>query len=267
MVHLANNKKLIAEAIGLNRKNIYYETKQEKKDLEVKNQIEAVQVDNPAYGHRRIALDLKMNKKKILRVMNKYGIKPLRRRIRFFKTRDRKLTEIDVPNLVKLMCPIRPDVIWVCDFTYIRFKGRFIYLASVEDIFTREILGLSISRFHNSYLVIEALEEALSTGRKPMIGHSDQGSEYRSEKYQKLLKDNSILCSMSAKGSPWENGYQESFFGRLKEESGDLNRFEDLPKLIEYIYLQVHYYNYKRIHTKLKMSPKQYYSNLLRIRS
>ena len=77
MVHLAEDKKLIAECVNINPKNIYYKTKRDKQDEEVKNQIEAVQVANPAYGHRRIGWDLKMNHKKILRIMHKYGIKPL----------------------------------------------------------------------------------------------------------------------------------------------------------------------------------------------
>jgi len=63
---------------------------------------------------------------------------------------------------------------------------------------------------------------------------------------------------MSDRGSPWQNGQMESYFGRFKEESGDLNRFESLPELVEYIYQQVYYYNNKRIHTTLKMAPVQF---------
>lgn len=81
---------------------------------------------------------------------------------------------------------------------------------------------------------------------------------YRSDEYQQLLISNDILPSMSAKGSPWQNGYQESFFSHFKEEFGDPNRFETLPELIEAIYLQIHYYNYERIHTALRMTPVQF---------
>ncbi len=240
--------------MGINRKNIYYQNKHEQQDDEVKNQIESVQVANPAYGHRRIAWELKMNHKKILRVMHKYGLKPLRRKIKFFKKADLGRKDIVYENILKRLCPIVPGVVWVSDFTYIKYQGRFIYMATIEDYFTREVLGIAISRFHNTNLVLDALHDALTKGRAAYI-HSDQGSEYQAGKYLEVLEEENIKVSYSDKGSPWQNGQMESFFGRFKEESGDLNRFESLPELIEYIYQQIYYYNNKRIHTKFRTSP------------
>ena len=255
----SNDKTLIAKCLNIERENIYYDKRRDKLDEEVKNQIETVQVDNPAYGHRRIAIELLMNKKKILRIMKKYGIKPLRRKVKLFKKQDCKSPTIAYINVMKLLCPVVANYIWVSDFTYIRYKGRFIYLAVVQDLLTKEVLGVAISRFHNKNLVIEALQNAIErTGTTPVYIHSDQGSEYRSEAYWKLCEKNGIIISMSDKGSPWQNGQMESFFGKFKAESGDLERFETLPELIEYIYKQVYYYNNQRIHTKLKMCPVKF---------
>jgi len=90
-------------------------------------------VENPSYGHRRIAMHLKLNRKRILRVMNKFGLKPLRHRKTLFKKRDWETKDIDYVNILKLLCPIRENIVWVSDFTYIKYRGRFIYLASVQD--------------------------------------------------------------------------------------------------------------------------------------
>lgn len=249
----------IARTLGISRQSLYYKPKREALDMELKNQIESVMTQNPSYGHKRIALHLKMNKKRILRVMKKYGLKPHRRRVRRpEKNEDIGKAPLDIPNLVAIQCPIAVSVIWVSDFTYLKYRGKFIYFAVIEDLFSREIVGFAISRFHNRFLVMEALEDALT--RNPFSGiiHSDQGSEYGSEEYQQLLAIHLISPSMSEKASPWQNGYQESFFSHFKVDFGEIDRFEDLSELIEAIYLHIYYYNNERIHTSLKMAPSKF---------
>lgn len=238
---------------------MYFKNIEVDHDLEIKNHIESVIVDNPSYGHRRIAWELKMNHKKILRIMHKYGIKVLRRKVKHFKKGDVNQEAAHFINVMKVLCPLIPNIVWVTDFTYIKYRGRFIFVATVMDFVTREVLGVSISRFHDTDLVLKALIDAISkTNKTPKYVHSDQGSEYKSERYVKYVESKRITISMSDKASPWQNGRKESFFGRFKEENGDLNRFETLPELIEYIYKQIYYYNNKRIHTSLRMSPVQF---------
>ena len=108
------------------------------------------------------------------------------------------------------------------DFTFIRFHNRFVYLATVIDLFTREVVGFNLSRFHNRFLVMGAVLDALEKYSPPAIIHSDQGSEYDSQDFIDLIENLNIRISMSRKSSPWENGHQESFFGHLKLEGGDL---------------------------------------------
>ena len=128
------------------------------------------------------------------------------------------------------------------------------------DLFNNEIVAYKLYNHQQTSLVIDTLKAALVARNNPegVIIHSDQGSEYKSNSYRDLAQEMNIQISFSDKGSPWQNGHIESFFGRFKEESGDLNRFESLAEFIANIYQQIYYYNNQRIHTKLKMSPVQF---------
>lgn len=250
----------LAASLGVSRSSLYYKAKRPALDLEVKSQIESVMVDNPSYGHKRIAIELKLNKKRILRIMKKFDLKPYRRRPkRPYKLKDNNKAPAKYQNLIKYFCPIRPNTVWAADFTYIEFQSRFIYLATVMDIYTREIVGCNISRFHNKELVIGAMLNALANSNSPPAYiHSDQGSEYDSIDYTKLCESNNIQVSMSKKATPGENAFQESFYSTFKLDFGRPDQFDNLGELIEAIHLQIHKYNHRRIHTKLKMSPKQF---------
>lgn len=247
----------LAASLGVSRSSLYYVPKRPLLDNELKLQIQAVLVDNPSYGHKRIAIELKMGKNRIRRVMKKFGIKPYRRRARLpRKPEDQNKPVAKYQNKIKLLCPIRPTVVWVSDFTYIRYEDQFIYLATIMDLFTREIIGWNISRFHNKELILGALADASVRERKaPLFLHSDQGSEYEALEYLAACEVNRIEISMSAKSSPWENANQESFYSTFKVDLGRTDRFESLGELVEAIHLAIYYYNEKRIHTSLKMSP------------
>ncbi len=257
------NKSKLARDLGIARSSLYYTRKREAIDEDVNRQIEAVMVEHPAYGHKRIALHLKMGHNRIRRVMKKYGLKPYRRRTRQpRKPNDQGKVPTSYPNLLAPLLDQqrinRPDQVWCTDFTYLRYRGKFIYLAPVIDVFTREIVGVNILRYHNRFLVIGALRDALKTYAVPDIVHADQGSEYDSAEFVGLIQTVGAQLSMSAKGAPWQNGYKESFFSHFKVEAGDLDRFETLGELVEFIYQQIYYYNHRRIHSALKMPPAEW---------
>lgn len=252
-------KAKLANDLGVSLSSLYYKHKRPQIDLEVKSQIEAVLTGNPSYGHKRIALALKLNKKRILRVMKKFNLKPYKRRSKkLVKKDDLNKLATKHQNLIKFFCPIRPNVVWVSDFTYIKYQNKFIYLATVMDLYTREIIGVNISRFHNKELILGALQNALINHSPCIYLHSDQGSEYDSDAYEAFCKSLGIQISMSKKGSPWENGFQESFYSQFKLDLGDIDQFSSIPELVEGIYTTLWYYNNKRIHTSLKMSPKDF---------
>lgn len=135
-------------------------------------------------------------------------------------------------------------------------------------LYTREIVGWYIANRHTKEIVLEALLDAIKTlGKLPKIVHTDQGSEYCSKENLDFLASLGIQISMSKKASPWENGYQESFYNNFKTDLGlEFNRFATLGELVAAIYQTINYYNKKRIHTKLKMSPVQFRNLSLRDR-
>jgi len=246
-----------AQELGISRSMLYYEPKQDKKDWATKIKIENALHDNPSYGHKRLATHLKLNKKRIIRAMKKYGIKPYRRRSKR-KYQKPKENGCIYPNLLLTTTPRYCHHIWASDFTHLTWKGKVIYLATIIDIFTREIVGFSVMLNHSVQLVLNALFMAAMIHGRSEILHSDQGSEYTSQAYTDLTLMLGIKLSMSRKASPWENGYQEPFYDKCKVDLGDLNRFETLGEVAAVIYQHIHYYNTERIHTSLKMAPRQY---------
>jgi putative transposase len=194
-----------------------------------------------------------MNRKRVKRVMRIFGIRPYRRRGRKFrKTKD---TGASFPNLLLTEFPRYPHHIWASDFTHISFHGRIVYTATIIDLCTREVVGFSVMTTHSVTLVVNALLAAIHKHSHPAIIHSDHGSEYTSKEYVSLNDQLGIAMSMSKKASPWENGYQESFYSQFKVDLGDPNRFQNLGELVYAIYRTVHSYNNRRIHTALKMPP------------
>lgn len=151
---------------------------------------------------------------------------------------------------------------WVQDFTHIWFLGMWIYVATILDLKTRRIVGWGVGLRHDTELVHRAVLDALSKYDPPAILHSDQGSEYLSYRLRDLCQKMEITLSCSDKGSPWQNGFKERFYGTLKDELGPTSRFKDLAELYEGIALTIYYYNHKRIHTALKMSPAAYAATL-----
>ena len=251
------NKSQQARLLGVSRQLLYYRHKKPPKDWKLKIKIEETLREHPSYGHKRLAVHLKINKKRILRVMKLFGIKPYRERGKKFKYIKANRNNV-FPNLLLTNFPFRPNQIWASDFTHIAFRGQWIYLATIIDLFNREIVGFSVLTCHSTQLIINALFSAVNNHPAPVMLHSDHGSEYASADYSTICQGLNIKQSMSQPGCPWENGYQESFYSQFKIDLGDSNRFNNLGELVYAIYKTIHSYNHSRIHSKLKMPPVSY---------
>ena len=148
----------------------------------------------------------------------------------------------------------KPNEIWLSDITYIWTDQGWMYLAVVLDLFTRKVVGWSCADSMTSQLVCDAMQNAIDRERPEgnVLCHSDRGSQYASECYQKLLKGNGFTCSMSRKGNCWDNAPMESFFGTLKKELVHHERYETRVEarrsLFEYIEA---FYNTIRKHSAL----------------
>ena len=258
----------LSGVLGMSKGSLYTTPSMPGKDAALKDKIISVLVANPTYGHKRIALDLARNKKAILRVMHKHNIKPIRYRAKkpnYSYTKGKSEFE----NLIQGICPVAPYGVLATDFTYLPFKDSFLYLASVLDIFNREILGYALSVRHTDDLVVSAIRMAVSKcPSTPLLIHFDQGSEYLSTENIGFLKTSGIQISVSAKGHPWENGYKEAFYSQFKLDldAKHLNRFATTGEVAVHVYQTIFYHNNKRIHTSLKTNPveykKRYYEKL-----
>lgn len=240
--------------------------------------LRAAHAEHPFYGVERLAIHFGWSEVKTRRIRNLAGIViPTAGK----KHRYRKSVRAEIPPAPNALHayatfkdPARPQDgmsykgmtkanAWVQDFTYLKFQGSWYYLAVVLDVATRQILGWKLGASHSSELTCEAILDALSKHSPPAILHSDQGSEYLSYKHQDLCERLEIRLSCSAAGKPWQNGFMERWFGGFNLELGSLTQFTDLAKLHEGIALQVFYYNHKRIHTALRMSPAAYAASLI----
>lgn len=258
-----------ARSLGISRQALYYQPRQERKDELLRDEILAICREHPTYGHKRIAMHFihhlkrKVNKKRIRRVMNKFHITPKVMRKRKYVKNPQEDKIDTVPNRVKNIRAIQPDAIWAGDFTEMWFKNRWVYLATVIDLYTREVIAWQIGFHHSAQLVLDVLDEAIDKRLyTPWFFHSDQGSEYTSRAFiARLVKDN-IEPSQSPKGNPWYNGTQESFYNTFKLEfleTGGVRHSQTVEDLIERIGKYLHYYNAQRIHSVLKMPPRNFY--------
>ena len=158
--------------------------------------------------------------------------------------------------------PEAPNQVWTADITYIPTREGWLYLAAVEDLYSRRIVGWSMGERIDSRLVVDALEMAVAR-RLPgagLVAHSDRGSQYASEHYRGLLAGHGITCSMSRRANCWDNAPMESFFATLKKElvhdEDYATREEARASLFEYIEV---FYNRVRRHSSLGYrSPVEY---------
>ena len=249
-------KTIRARQLGVSRGSLYYRPKLPARDWQLKCDIEMVLREQPGYGSPRISLALKRNHKVIERVMKLFGIKAYRRRAK--KYRKQRPIPVQYPNLLLTTMPLWRGHIWATDFTELWWKEKRVYVATVIDLYTREIVGTSISMRKGVQLTAATLWNALLANPRPLIFHSDNGSEYRARSFIGILNSIGSAISRSKPGCPWENGYQESFYDKFKIDLGDSHRFASFGELLAEVYRTIWKYNHTRIHSALRMSPRQF---------
>ena len=156
----------------------------------------------------------------------------------------------------------RPNQKWIADFTYVWTAEGWLYVAAVIDLFSRRVVGWSMKAEMTAQLVTDALVMAIWRRGKPdaLLHHSDQGSQYTSEQFQKLMADNGIDCSMSRSGNVWDNAAMESFFSSLKTEriGRTVYRTRDAARADLFDYIE-RFYNTKRRHSTIGyLSPVEF---------
>jgi len=254
----------------LNREKSQHQQEDERLELDIKGIFEK---NRKTYGTRRIKEDLaeqgdRVSRQRIARLMKNQEL-VVKTKKKFKYTTDSKHGLAVADNILDRKFSVEaPDRVYTGDITYIWTDEGWLYLAVVLDLFSRRIVGWSMSARMKAQLVVEAMEMACDR-RSPCEGvivHSDRGSQYASEAYQKLLKGKKFECSMSRKGNCWDNAPSESFFRTLKTEEVHHYRYRTRQEAIDSIfeYIEV-YYNRQRKHSTIGyMSPvafeKAYYA-------
>jgi putative transposase len=212
------------------------------------------------YGSPRVWRDLRdwgecCSENRVARLMRTVGLKARHKRRQAPPDLGLRLEHTIAANLLDRQFDAEgPNQKWAADFTYIWTAEGWLYLAVVLDLFSRRVVGWSMSSTMTAQLVIDALMMAVWRRGKPqqLLHHSDQGSQYTSEDFQRLLAAQGIVCSMSRKGDCWDNAAMESFFSTLKVERVHRHRYrtrdEARANLFDYI---ERFYNPRRRHSTL----------------
>jgi len=220
------------------------------------------------YGSPRVYQALRRqgvqtSENRVARLMKAAGLKARPKRAFRPRTTDSNHPHPIAPNRLQTTAsPTAPNQIWVADITYIWTLGGWVYLAAVMDLFSRRIVGWSLSQTLETALVTEALQRAL-TSRRPATGllhHSDRGSQYASSAFRALLHSWHIEPSMSGPACCYDNAAMESFWSSLKTELVHQTTFRNLQdaRLAIFDYIEL-FYNPKRLHSALGyQSPVDY---------
>ena len=239
---------------------------QENEQLAAK--IQQIYTDNRRlYGSRRVTAALHQqgwtcNRKRVSRLMRLHNLRGCERRKRRIVT---TRTDADNPVAANLLqqdfTANRPNQTWLADITYIPTQEGFLYLASLEDMFSRKIVGWAMDEHMEKTLVEQALQMALTNRPSitDLVHHSDRGSQFTSFTYGRLLQKHGIIPSMSATGNCYDNAMKESFFATLKTECVDqpfATRAQARTAIFEYIEA---FYNRQRLHSSLGyLSPERF---------
>jgi len=237
-------------------------------EMEIRDQMQKVALESPAYGYRRITAELQqcgfaVNHKRVLRMMREDNLLCVRRRA-FVVTTDSRHNLPVYPNLAREIKPTAINQLWIADITYIRLRAEFVYLAVVLDAYSRRVIGWALGRTLEASLAVAALRMALME-RKPPSGwvhHSDRGVQYASLDYTEMLKQHQATISMSRKGNPYDNAACESFMKTLKYEEVYRNEYRDFDEArVSIVEFLERVYNRKRLHSALGYVPPAEFEN------
>lgn len=242
---------------------------QEEKDADLRDAIELVRVEFPRAGYRPLKHYLRRNGIKIgetrlRRVLEKFELQ-IRPDKKYVVTTNSDHDCLVYPNHIKGMVIDGINQVWTADITYIRINNGFVYLAVILDLFSRKVIGYAISKKIDGQLAVDALRMAILRRKPPrgVIHHSDRGVQYLCSDYVKILEENGIHISCSAKGNPYDNAWTESFMKTLKYEEVYMRHYETYLDVIANVsHFIEEVYNKKRLHSSLGYVPPEEFEEL-----
>ena len=244
----------------------YAEHEPRQADVELRDLIQRIALENRFYGYRRITAELAhqgmvVNHKRVSRLMRADNLLAVRKR-RYVFTTDSRHTYAIYSNLAGRMPLTGINQLWVADITYVRLRETFVYLAIVMDAYSRRVVGWELAEDLRAELALGALDRALADRSiaPGAVHHSDRGTQYCCQAYVEKLQAHGFLISMSRAGNPYDNAKAESFMKTLKSEEVYLRRYRDQEEArasIQHFIEEV--YNPKRLHSALGyLSPEAF---------
>lgn len=242
--------------INLPRSSYYYHPIEiPLSEIEIMHKIDRLHTKLPFYGSPRITAALRregeiINHKKVERLMKQMGIFAVRPK----KTLSGRANDhLVYPYLLRNLKVSRKDQVWSSDITYIPLYEDYVYLVAVIDWYSRYVLSWAVSNTLDVYFCLDALEQALITG-KPEIFNTDQGSQFTSSKHTGMLIKNNIQISMDSRGRYFDNIFIERLWRSVKYEDVYLRDYQSVREVISGIDNYFNFYNYERPHQSLKYS-------------
>lgn len=268
--HLSIQKQ--CELIQLPRSSYYRESsirQESDENLELMRLIDAEYTRHPFYGTRQMRNHLrrqgiKINRKRVQRLMRRMGIQSIAPKPNTSKAHPQHKV---YPYLLNGLEIKRSDHVWCSDITYIRMAGGFVYLTAVMDWFSRYVLSWEVSITMDNEFCISALERALRCHGTPSIFNTDQGSQYTSQDFTGVLKDEGIKISMDGKGRAMDNIFIERLWRSVKYEEVYIKEFRSVEELRNSLKRYFEFYNNERPHQSFdgKTPAEVYYGeNILR---
>ncbi|HQO42658.1 MAG TPA: IS3 family transposase, partial [Bacillota bacterium] len=254
--------------LSINRTSLYYKPVPiSDEEYLIKRIIDVVYTAHPEYGYRRMTVILNrdygilINRKRVRRYMREMGIHGFCPGPNLSKRLHKKYL---YPYLLRGLNINHPNRVWPVDVTYCRMKHGFMYMVAIIDWYSRYIVGYSLSNTLERTFIIEAVKNAIKQHGAPEIINSDKGSQFTSEDYINLLKDNNIKISMDGKGRALDNQRIERFFRNYKWEKLYLEDCETGHQLRKITQEYMEHYNYKRPHQSLDdITPAEFYFGIL----
>jgi transposase InsO family protein len=224
------------------------------------------------YGSPRVHAELRaegvrIGRKRVARLMREGGLTVARRRRRVPRTTDSRHDHPVAPNLLdRNFAAERPDTVWLADLSYIPTGEGWLYLAAIEDLATREIVGWGMADHLRAELACDALRTALQRRQPPpgLIHHSDRGVQYACKDYRAILARHGVRQSVSREGDCWDNAPMESFFGSLETELAHRTGFptREAAQRAIFEYLEA-FYGRRRRHSGLgSLTPAQAHAQM-----
>jgi putative transposase len=240
--------------LSISRSSYYYAPASETEEtLSLMRVIDAAFLDMPWYGSRQMVRHLRRaghnaGRRRVRRLMAKMGLSPIYQRPR---TSDPHPQHRIYPYLLRNLEIDRPNQVWCADVTYIPMRRGFLYLVAVMDWATRKVLAWRLSNTMDAGFCVAALEEALARFGKPEIFNTDQGSQFTSFAFTKVLREAEVRISMDGRGRWMDNVFIERLWRSLKYECVYLNAFETGSELRAGLGHWISYYNSQRPHSAL----------------